>query len=253
MASNKLVPIERVPIILHPDSPNQVATKILAPKISPKLIEFSQWSKIDEVNKRLDNGESPKAIHRWITENGFNISHPWVYEYAKLRKKALVEGVSMEHILGVMGKGTSVIDVADLTKSTKEKLRSEIDALDLLIQGGYKTLLEWGNRPVTPKLMMDAIRLKNDLTDGHHGFLTNFGMEHLRDIENAKYSLVIDHLISYIPDDKKVEAISKISEIEDNYYQNTDYYEEYLRASGEFTEAEIEKKLQVWKTNRKKQ
>ena len=225
---------------------------MLAPKISPKLIEFSQWSKINEVNSRLDKGESPKSIHRWVVANGFSISHPWLYEYAKLRKKALVEGVSMEHILGVMGKGTSVINVDDVTtKSTKEKLKSEIDALDLLIQGGYKTLLEWGNRPVTPKLMMDAIRLKNDLTNGQHGFLTNFGMEHLRDIENAKYSLIINHLISYIPEDKRVEAISKISEIEDNYYQTTDYYEEYLRVSGEFSEVEIDKKLQEWRSKRK--
>ena len=97
---------------------------------------------------------------------------------------------------------------------------------------------------------MAAIKLKAELTGGNHGFLTNFGMEHLRDIENKKYSLIINHLLSYIPEDKKAEAVSKISEIEDKYYQSTDYYEEYLRASGEFKEAEIDKKLQEWRNNK---
>ena len=137
-----------------------------------------------------------------------------------------------------------------LTQSTHDKLKSEIDALDLLIQGGYKTLQEWADRPIAPGTMMAAIKLKNDLTDGNHGFLTNFGMEHLRDIENTKYSLIIDHLVSYIPEDKRTEAISKIAQIEDAYYQTTEYYEEYLRASGEYSEEEIQKKVEKWLKDR---
>ena len=242
------MPIKRVPII-SPSHPKSHEIPKLAPKISVKLIEFARWEKIGEVNAKLDSGETWYAVHKWVKEQGFSISHVWVGEYAKLRKKALVDGVSMEHMLGIIGK--PVFDVKELsTKSTKDKLKSEIDALDLLIQGGYNTLLQWGNRPVTPNVLMAAIKLKAELTGGNHGFLTNFGMEHLRDIENKKYSLIINHLLSYIPEDKKAEAVSKISEIEDKYYQSTDYYEEYLRASGEFKEAEIDKKLQEWRNNK---
>ena len=91
--------------------------------------------------------------------------------------------------------------------------------------------------------MMDAIKLKNELTDGNHGFLTNYGMEQLRAIEQNKYDLIIQHLISYIPEELREEAIDKIDEIEDEYYQTTDYYEEYLRAKGTLSENDIQKRL----------
>ena len=230
--------IKRIPIIVRSEAK-------LAPKISAKLIEFAKWDKIEEVNSMLDNGDNPNSVYKWVKEQGFSISVVWLGEYAKLRKKALVDGVSMEHILGIAGK--PMFDTNDVsTKSTKDKLKSEIDALDMIIQKGYTTLKNIKNNDITPKVLMAAIKLKNELTDGNHGFLTNFGMEHLRDIENAKYALIMQHLLSYIPEDKREEAVSQIADIEDKYYQTTDYYEEYLRASGELTEDQIDKKLQLW-------
>ena len=218
-------------------------------KVSPKLVEFSRWRLIGEVNNQLDSGMSPNSVHPWVVQNGFSISLPMVYEYAKARKKALVDGVSMEHILGVAGK--PLVDrMSPEYQTTRDKLKSEIDALDMIVQRGYELLKKNPNTEIAPRDMMAAIKLKNELTDGNHGFLTNFGMEHLRDIENAKYSLIIDHLISYIPEDKREEAIEKISYLEDHYYQTTDYYEEYLRASGDLTEDEIQNKLEIYKLNR---
>lgn len=129
------------------------------------------------------------------------------------------------------------------TRSTAEKLKSEIDALDKIIQGGYNTLLEWADRPIAPKTMMDAIKLKYELTDGNHGFLTNYGMEQLRAIEQGKYELLMQHLITYIPEDKRQEAIDKLEVLEDEYYQKTPYYEEYLRSRADMTEAQIAERL----------
>lgn len=228
----------------------RVPIKLVSPaKCSPKLIDFSRWSLIDEVHAKLDEGITPHALVQWVKDNGYNISLPLLYDYARLRQQALVHGVSMAHILGVTGK-----PMFDLTspaiKTSKDKLKSEIDALDTVIQRGYETLTKNPEEPIHPALMMTAIKLKNELTDGNHGFLTNYGMEHLRDIETAKYNLIIEHLISYIPEDKKSEAVSKIRIIEDNYYQTTDYYEEYLRAAGDLSEVDIQKKLDVWKERR---
>lgn len=211
-------------------------------KLSPKLIELCKWKHIQEVNNRLDAGETPNSVCDFINQNGFKISRPLIYDYAKMRKKALVDGLNINHMIGIASK--SLIDTDDpATKSTQEKLKSEIDALDLIIQGGFNTLKEWADRPIAPKTMMDAIKLKNELTDGNHGFLTNYGMEQLRAIEQNKYDLIIQHLISYIPEELREEAIDKIDEIEDEYYQTTDYYEEYLRAKGTLSENDIQKRL----------
>lgn len=211
-------------------------------KISPKLIELCKWKHIQEVNNRLDQGDTPNSVCTFINKNGFKISTPLIYEYAKLRKKALVDGLNIEHMIGIAGK--PLVDKDDPnTKSSMQKLKSEIDALDCLIQAGYRTLQEWADRPIAPKTMMDAIKLKNELTDGNHGFLTNYGMEQLRAIEQNKYELIMNHLISYIPEDKRDEAVSAIEQIEDEYYQGTEYYEEYLRAK-ELPESEIQRRLE---------
>lgn len=208
---------------------------------SPKLIELCKWKHIDEVNKRLDQGDSPNSVCDFINQNGFKISRPLIYQYAKLRKKAIVDGLNIEHMLGIASQ--PIIDRSSTSnKSAAAKLKSEIDALDLLIQGGFRTLQEWGDRPIAPKTMMDAIKLKNDLTDGNHGFLTNYGMEQLRAIEQNKYQLIIDHLVSYIPEEQREEAVNQIEQIEDTYYQGTDYYEEYLKAKG-LTPEEIEQRM----------
>ena len=217
-------------------------------RVSPKLIELCKWKYIEEVNKRLDSGDTPNSVCTFINANGFKISNPLIYEYAKMRKKAMVDGLNIEHMIGIARR--PLIDRDDpTTKSSAQKLKSEIAALDKIIEGGYNTLVEWSDRPINPKTMMDAIKLKNELTDGHHGYLTNYGMEQLRAIEQNKYEIIMEHLINYIPENLRDEAVSKIESIEDEYYQTTDYYEEYLRARGDLTEMDIEKRLQELKAH----
>ena len=221
-------------------------------RISPKLMELCKWKHIQEVNKRLDAGDTPNSVYDFVNANGFKISRPLIYEYAKMRKKALVDGLNIEHMIGIASQ--PLIDKnSDTFKSTAQRLKSEIQALDKIIEGGYNTLLEWSDRPIGPKIMMDAIKLKNELTDGNHGYLTNYGMEQLREIEQNKYELIMEHLVNYIPENLREEAVGKIESIEDEYYQTTDYYEEYLRARGDLTEIEIEKKLQEVKDKQSEQ
>ena len=211
-------------------------------KISPKLIELCKWKHIQEVNNRLDQGDTPNSVCTFINKNGFKISTPLIYEYAKLRKKALVDGLNIEHMIGIAGK--PLVDTNDPnTKSSMQKLKSEIDALDCLIQAGFRTLQFYSIHHCLRCYWSIFPFLKNELTDGNHGFLTNYGMEQLRAIEQNKYELIMNHLISYIPEDKRGEAVSAIEQIEDEYYQGTEYYEEYLRAK-ELPESEIQRRLE---------
>lgn len=211
-------------------------------KISPKLIELSKWKHIDEINRMLDAGESPNAVSSYINKNGFKISTPMVYEYAKLRKQALMDSIDIEHMLGVALKPNK-LDIQ--TRTAASKLKSEIDALDMIIDGGYRTLEEYKDKPINAKTLMDAISLKAKLTNGSHGFLTNYGMEQLRAIEQNKYQIIMDHLISFIPEEHREVAISQIADIEDEYYQGTEYYEEYLKAL-ELPEEEYMRRLELY-------
>lgn len=222
-------------------------TQVTDIKFSPKLVALCKWKYIDEVNKKLDSGETAYAVANFINQKGFKISMPLVYEYSKMRKKALVDGANVEHMIGLAHQPMRVVNKKDpQTAHTQEKLKSEIDALDKLIQGGYNTLLEWEGRPIAPKTMMDAIRLKNELTDGNHGFLTNYGIEQLRAIEQNKYQILMEYLMTFVPAKKKDAVLKHLDELEEEYYMSTPYYEEWLRAHDNLTEDEIKVKLDAY-------
>lgn len=208
-------------------------------KLSPKLIEFCKWKYIDEVNKRLDKGETPASVLKYVVSKGFRLSAPLIYEYNKIRKKAIVDGINVENMIGLANRKPAT----PVLKDTKEQLKSELEILDLIIESGYRTLRDIKDLPISPKLTMDAIKLKNELTEGSHGFLTNYGIQHLREIEQQKYNLIIKHLISYIPQAKQEEALDAIDKIEFEYYKKTEYFEEYLKARGDKTPEEIQRLL----------
>ena len=215
-------------------------------RLSPKMMELIQWEYIGEVNRILDSGATAETAWIWATEHGFKIGRQTMYNYNNLRKRSAAENVSMERILGIMSRSPLTSMAGRIT--TKEKLKSELDALDMVIQRGYDNLVE-NKEQITAATMMAAIKLKNELTEGTHGFLTSFGMERLREIESNKYALIVKHLLSYIPKDLRDEAISTMAKLEEDYYFKTDYYEEYLRSTGDYSEEQIQAKLDIWKND----
>jgi hypothetical protein len=215
-------------------------------KISPKLKELVGWEKIDEVNRMLDLGETPNAVCKWINKNGFKISPPLIYDYAKLRKYAVVNSMTMEKILGIEKKKQPKMKTGESFSQRKTKLTSELDALDAIIDLGYNSIQTlWQDKPIPISVMMQAIKLKNELTDNQHGFLTPYGIEQLTLMEKEKYQVLTDTLLQYVPEALREEALNAMEEAEENYYKNcssSQYYEEYLRACG-LSEEEVQRKL----------
>lgn len=210
-------------------------------KSNSKINKLMKWRKIKEVNKMLDNGESPANVCKWINRNGFKISHPMVYEYAKLRKDSLLNSASMTNVFNSAHK----VLTNDLEQSvdTSKKLKSELDALDVLISQGYETLIKApGDIVVGPNTLMKAIQLKAELTEGNHGFLTEYGLQELRELEAQKYSLILRHLLKYVPEKELPQVMSEIDDIEEDFYRGTDYYADYLRAKG-LDEKEIKRRI----------
>lgn len=210
---------------------------------SPKLIELTEWSKINTVNKMLDRGDSPAQVTKYINKQGFKISAPLVYQYNKMRKQAVVEGTQVEQMINPIRKPV-IKPVSEAEKQTEKykeqtgKLKNEIQALDRIINKGYETLLTLDDRPIPPKLMMDAIKLKNEITDGSHQHLTEYGISHLREVEQGKFQAVLTALLTFVPEEVREQAIDAIDKAEDEYYRGTDYYEDYLKAKEQANESD---------------
>lgn len=202
-------------------------------RFSPKLTELSKWTHIEEVNKQLDQGVSPAKVCKWINQKGFSISQPLIYDYDKIRKQAIVEGIQVTKVLNPIKRVPVITDEdkhSPQFQQRKDKVKNELDVLDQIIHRGYNTLQEFQDRPIPPKLMMDAISLKNNLTKGGHMNLTDYGIAYLKELEQGKFQAVLQALMSFIPEEKRDEAIQAIEKAEDEYYKDTDYYEEYLTA-----------------------
>ena len=215
-------------------------------KISPKLKDLAVWEHIDEVNRMLDMGETPNSVHKWINKHGFKISPPLVYDYAKLRKYAVVNSMTMEKILGIEKSKQPKMKTGESFNQRKTKLTSELDAIDAIIDIGYNSIQTiWKDKPIPISILMQAIKLKNELTDNQHGFLTPYGIEQLTLMEKEKYQVLTDTLLQFVPEEQREEALNAMEEAEENYYKNcssSQYYEEYLRACG-LSEEEIQRKL----------
>lgn len=209
-------------------------------KLSPKLASLLKWEKISFANEMLDSGETPNAVAKWINKNGFKISLPLVYDYAKIRQQCVLNGMSMDTMLGVSQNAT--VKQGDKFNSKKEKLKNELDALNKIIEIGYNSLDHYVDKPMPVSILMQAIKLKNELTDGYFGGLTEYGLQQLTLLEKQKYDMLVEVLMKYIPDNKKEDATNEMAVAEENFYKHSEYYDEYLRASG-LTEREISIKL----------
>lgn len=211
-------------------------------KLSPKLTALVNWEKIAYVNEMLDSGESPNSVCKWINKNGFKVSPPIVYDYNKIRQNAVLNGISIEKILGVSQ--TANIKQGSSFQGKKQKLKSEIDVLDKIIELGYSGLQSW-TKPMPISMMMQAIKLKHDMTEGYFNGLTPYGLEQLTLLEKQKYDVIMEVIMQYVPEDTRDEVVQVIADTEEEFYKRSDYYEDYLRASG-VSEPEIRKRMEEY-------
>ena len=215
-------------------------------KLSPKLADLVRWSKIQEVNLQLDGGTSPAQVCKWINKNGFKISAPLVYDYEKIRQQAVLNGVTIEKLLGisVVGRDASVKPGGGY-ETKKNRLRNEIDALNRIIDMGYSSLDKYEGKVLPISVLMQAIKLKNELTDGYYMGLTEYGIQQLQELEKQKYDVIFDLLMNYIPEELHEKVKDEISVTEEEFYKRSDYYEEYLKASG-LPDEEVLRKLREY-------
>lgn len=198
-------------------------------KVSPKLELLMRSEHIGTVNGMLDAGDSPNAIKRYLDSVGFSISAPSMYKYADLYRQGLLdEAAAQMSTLPVTSDEAETIPAPD--SEAAQRLRSELEALDTLIEKGCEAVRQIEPKDVTPKIMMEAIRLKNELTGGNHAFLTEYGYKSLKKLEDKKWQLVISFVMSYIQEEQRQQVQMGVAEIEESVYKGTPWHDEYLRA-----------------------
>lgn len=196
-----------------------------------KLEKLVKWEHAQEVNRMLLEGVSPHKVSEWCKEKGFSISHPKLYEYKEYLQTAIAQRITVERLLGIGVPKRAPIQLQALgILSSTDMVKSEIEVLDAIVQRGFNALTQ--NPTVKLQDAMRAIELKNKLTGGAHGGLTNYGLDQLRAIETAKFQAMVEVVMDYIPEDKHPELEQAIQQAERKYYEEhaPDLLEEYEKS-----------------------
>lgn len=183
-------------------------------KIQPKIDKLMHSEYAAAINAMLDEGQSPHRVYKYLRDAEFPISVQSVYKYAEIRKKELQNQVI----------------VSDGADQERTRLLREIEALDLLIEKGYEAIKDMDAAEVSPKLLMEAIKLKNELTGGNHAFLTEYGYNSIRQLEDKRWRLVIPFMLSYIDEGRQQEVQQGVEQIEESVFSGTPWQEEYRKA-----------------------
>lgn len=215
-----------------------------------RLEKLVKWDKIDAVNEMLMSGTSPRQVSLWCKENGFEISHPKLYEYRDMLREAINKQITVEQMMGLGKYNRNPIVLQALgIAPVKEIVKNELEILDGIIQLGFNSLQN--NPSIRLQDAMKAIELKNKITGGTHGGLTNYGLEQLRELEQAKFSAVLEVVLQYLPEDKHEELYESMSEAEHTFYeeQAPEFLEDYERVMQEELNEMVEEQANATDTD----
>lgn len=196
-----------------------------------RLEKLVKWDKIDQVNEMLVSGVSPRQVSAWCKENGFDISHPKLYEYRDMLREAINKQITVEQMMGIGKYNRNPILLQALGISpVKDLVKNELEVLDGIIQLGFNTLQ--ANPTIRISDAMNAIELKNKITKGTHGGLTSFGLEQLRELEQAKFAAILEVVLKYLPEEHHEEVYEAMADAEHAFYSERapELLEEYEKA-----------------------
>lgn len=200
-----------------------------------RLERLCKWEHVKEVNDQLLSGVSPLKVAQWCRENDFFISNQKMYDYKDMLLQSIHDKVAVEKILGIPGRASIQLPIPiseDTLQDGAIKIKSELEVLDTIIQRGFESILA-NNNNVRLADAMRAIAMKNVITKGNHGGLTEYGLEQLKAIEEAKFKATIEVIKKYIPEERYDELEEAIAKAEHDFYEENapEYLEEYDKAS----------------------
>lgn len=203
-------------------------------------------SKVDEA---LDTGKlTYEEIVELAKEYDVEISVPTISRYKARRQEAIDTGVPLEDLIDKRANNGNVIHIQHKKDTSfedsplgdnsfggfddsmeEEKVYSDIQVLDEMIQKGYNAL-KYTDVIGQPQLLK-AIELRDKLTGGQMRGLSIVGLRELRLRFEARTEAITAVALEYIPEDKHEEVFDAMVEAEKEFYANLDLTEEDRKIS----------------------
>ncbi|MFC4601968.1 hypothetical protein [Cohnella hongkongensis] len=206
-----------------------------------KQKQLLAWPRRPFLDKMLDDGESPNKCAAWCKENGFDISVPTMYEYAKKRRAAIIGEIQADKLRSGKSKGNRIAN--NLTKEerkaahmTVNKVKHDLELLDEVIQKGFETLTHTDE--ISPATAIAAIQLKYKITNGAHGGYTVYGIEEIKLREAARENAIVAVLLEFIPEEQHAAVLERMEQVTREYYVSIGLGEAYaqMETRGSFYE-----------------
>lgn len=200
----------------------------------PKIEKLVRWELRDEVDRMLIQGVNGAKVSQWCKDNGFDISKQKLYDYKEMLTRATSKRITVAQLIGIEEARAVPTVLRTLGMSSSQVgdiVKSELDVLDAMVQLGFSNMAKTKGATIKPEHILKAMELKNKITGGAHGGLTGYGLDQLRELEEAKFEAIIKVVMRYIPADKIEEIQDAIAEAERVFYSEyaPEYLEEYDR------------------------
>ena len=204
-------------------------SNILRSDILYRLITSKYWASVENMLKQ----NVPKAkIVKWLKSQDFDISEHSIGKLALAYKNSIRDKVSVQNFIVP----TSILtedDIKDFLKNKEtvvveyKKIKNDREVLDRIIQKGFNHIENMKDEEITIPIMFQTIELKERLLSNHN---TIYGEEVYQELELGKYAVIITELLKFVPEKEKELVIQRLKDVEEQYYRDKGFYEEYKQS-----------------------
>lgn len=207
--------------------------------VQSKLYNNKELS--SKVNNALDKGYTLEDVQELCQAYDLDISIPSLSRYNKSREECIKNGWDLGDYLDKRKK-TNVVSIENkeqdiLSTNTNEEnhpfnqtvaktrqLLDDVEFLDEVIRKGVSGLKEIHS--LDPGIAMKAIEVKDKVTDGQLKGMSLLGLRELQLKQTAKETAMTETMLEFIPEDQHEEVLTRMQEVEEEFYRNLDLDEE---------------------------
>ena len=202
---------------------------ILRSDILYKLITSKYWKPVETM---LQQNVSKLKIVKWLKSQDFEISEHSIGRLVVAYKNAIKDKVSVKNFIVP----TSILTEEDIkeflvnkeaTVVEIKKIKNDREVLDRIIQKGFNHIENMKDEEITIPIMFQTIELIESLLSNHN---TIYGEEVYQELELGKYAVIIQELLKFVPEREKELVIQRLKDVEEQYYRDKGFYEEYKQS-----------------------